>query len=176
MTALHSTKHGQVHINETILVLFMVIIIILIGITVYYKLSLSSLQQLGEDLSERDASILLAKAATLPELRCDHDECLDTAKFLPFQRLAQHDTYYRQALGNKKIAITQLYPPTTPAPCDILHTSQADYPDTCDTWTLYEHNPAREPPRILSTIVSLYFPETKEYRIGRLTIEHYGSI
>jgi len=178
---LFTRKKGQIHMTETTLVVFVVIIILLLGIIFYYRFNISKVEILGEELSEREASIMLVKAMNLDEISCDGGECLDTAKFLGFKKALSGDfNSFMNIFGRKKITVKQVYPVldfnVQGQECDVPHYIQVEYPDNCDTWTLYEYNPDKKKGRKVSSLVSLYFPEFEEYRVGRLEIEYYGSI
>ena len=178
MTAQLSTKQktGQIHLNETILVVFVVLLIIFIGIFLFYRYSLASIEDTANTLSEQDATVLLAAFPNLAELRCHHTTCLDTAKFIPFMTLVRnHQLFYAQLLGKKTIRIEQLYPePTSEDVCSLRHYQQIAYPLNCKSWTLYDNKPPQYTSKpVISTIVSLYFPETHTYHIGRMIIEVY---
>ncbi len=178
---LPNKKRGQVHISETILVVFIIIIIILLGVVVYFRFAVEKNKNIPYELSERQATILLAKATSLEEFACSQEECLDTAKFLPFKRVLSEDYgRYQKIFGRKKITISILYPEQDPSvkdvECEVTKYIQVEYPNNCGTWTLYEFNPEHELGAKVSTVVSLYFPEFDKYMVGRLEIEHYGSI
>ena len=176
MTAQQSTKKGQIQLNETIMVLFVIVIILFVGLFVYYKYSIASIQETAATLSEEETTILVASLPVLPELRCDEGTCLDTAKFLPFKQLTEtKQLQYAQLLGAKTITIEQVYPPmTTETLCTLNSYQQFSYPNNCKTWVLYDNKPTKYSSNpTLSTTVSLYFPEIDEYRIGRMHIEVY---
>ena len=171
-----STKKGQIQLNETIMVLFVIVIILFVGLFVYYKYSIASIKETAATLTEEETTILLATLPTLPELRCDEGTCLDTAKFLPFKQLTEtKQLQYAQLLGAKTITIEQVYPPMTiETMCTLNHYKQFTYPNNCNKWILYENKPAKYTNNpTISTTVSLYFPELQEYRIGRMYIEVY---
>ncbi|MBT6044715.1 hypothetical protein HOG54_01565 [Candidatus Woesearchaeota archaeon] len=174
-------RRSQVHVSETILVLFVVIVILMMGVVVYFKFSVEKNKDLAEELSEEQATIMLAKAVGLQELSCDGTGCIDTAKFLPFKRVLGEDfDMYRRIFGRKKITITEIYPvphdSAIDVECDVIKYIQMEYPENCGKWTIYDYNPENELGAKISTIVSLYYPEFDEYRVGRLEIEHYGDI
>ena len=175
MTAHRSTK-GQVQLNETFLVLFVVIILLLLGLFFYSTFLVQSLQDRAATLSERDATVLLARLTQLAELRCSDKPCLDTSKFLPFQTLAQQRrTTYTSLLGNQRIMVEELYPaPTSDAVCTKSLYLQTTYPGSCSRWILYDYKPSTTTStQKFSTIVSLYYPENNHYTLGRLTLEVY---
>ncbi len=170
-------KKGQIHITETLLVVFVMVIMIIIGVIIYFKFSLEESKSLEYELSERQATIMLAKVMTLDELACSDEDCIDTAKILPFKRaLGENFNRYKKIFGRKKIVLKILYPDGVDEECDITKYIQVDYPNNCGIWSIYEYNPENELGAKISSIVSLYFPELDKYYVGRLEIEHYGSI
>ncbi len=175
MTAQHSTK-GQVHLHETFLVLFVIIILLLLGLLLYSKFFVQSLQTRAATLSERDATVLLTKLTSLAELRCSDKPCLDTSKFLPFQTLTQQRrASYAPLLGTLRITVEEIYPePLTDAVCTKTLYLQPSYPGSCSQWVLYNQQPKTlTSTQKFSTIVSLYYPETQVYTLGRLHLEVY---
>jgi hypothetical protein len=174
-------KKGQVHISETILVMFVIVVIIMMGVVVYFKFTVEKNKNLPYELSERQATIMLAKAAELDELACSEKDCMDTAKFLPFKKVLQEEiTRFRKTFGRKKIVVRIIYPEPDESvkdkECGVSEYIQVEYPSNCGMWTLYEFNPDNELPAKVSSVVSLHFPENDQYVVGRLEIEHYGSI
>ena len=173
--ALRKLKQGQVEINETLLVLFVIVIILIIGMFLYFRFSLAHVKTIAGELSEQESTILLASALALQEIRCEEKDCADTSKFLPFAALTQHDQYYSDLLGFKKIVFEQVYPAVEGHECTLSLYSQDTYPQNCRLWVVYDHHPGSIKQRTLvSTFVSLYFPEINEYRIGRLEVTTYA--
>lgn len=179
MHARHSsnnTSKGQIHLQETFFVLLLVVLLIFMGIFLYAKFFSGSLQQRADTLSEREATLFLARFSSLAEVRCSDKPCLDTSKFFPFQSLIQqHRTTYTQLLGNQKISVEEVYPvPLSPTPCTRALYLQPSYPGSCSQWTLYEQRPTTmKQTMTLSTVVSLYYPEKDLYTLGKLTVEVY---
>jgi len=174
-------KKGQVHVTETILVVFIVLIILIIGVVGYYRFSFEKNKSLEGELSERAATIMLAKAVNLDELACGDGDCVDAGKFLPFRRVLGEDLgRFRSIFGRKKIVFRQIYPvldgSVLEVECDTANYIQMDYPNNCGKWTVYEFNPDNEYGSKISTIVSLYYPEFDRYVVGRLEIDHYDTI
>ena len=175
MTAQHSTK-GQIQINETLLVLFALVLLIIVGIFVYYRFSLANVEHITDELTEQEASVLLASVSHLPELRCSHVNCIDTSKLLPFQTLARGDrAYYSRLFGAKRIMIEQTYPaPDTEHPCTITAYNQLIYPANCQHWIIYDQPPTSPHDlKKISTPITLYYPETDSYGVGKLEIGIY---
>lgn len=167
-------SRGQIELNETILVMFFVVIIIIIGIILYFKVFQEKITETGERLSEQEASVLLASIASMPEISCSNEDCIDTSKLIPFSNLARtRNDYYKNSLGNKRIQIKSVYPKTENKICNNEDYSSFQYPENCGYWILYENNPSRKSGIKISSPVSLFYPEIDEYRIGILEIEVY---
>lgn len=177
MHARHSSKtRGQIHLQETFFVLLLVVVLLFLGIFLYAKFFTGSLQQRADTLSEREATLFLARFSSLAEVRCADKPCLDTSKFFPFQSLAQqHRITYTQLLGNQKISVEEVYPvPLSSTLCTRALYLQPSYPGSCSRWVLYEQKPTTtKQTMVLSTVVSLYYPENDLYTLGRLTVEVY---
>ena len=168
-------KRGQLEINETLLVLFIIVIIIVIGVFVYFRFSLANVEKIAGELSEQESTVLLASVKMLNEIQSSHKDCVDTSKLIPFKTLLQQERdYYNSILGYKKIVFEQLYPVVGEGECDVGMYSQEEYPNNCTSWIDYDRRPSKVGKRIvMSTIVSLYFPEIEENRIGKLEVTSY---
>ena len=162
--------------SETFLVLFIIIILLFLGLFLYSKFFIQSLEGRANTLSEQDSTVFLSKATGLAELKCSDKPCLDTSKFLPFQTLVrQQKTTYTSLFGNQKISVEEFYPrPSSTAFCTSSLYLQSSYPGSCSKWILYEQKPSTvRSTQILSTVVSLYYPEEDLHTLGRLTLEVY---
>ena len=175
MGALNYSK-GQVELNETLLVLFFIVIIIIIGVIVYFRVFQEKVKEKGEELGEQEASVLLASITSIGEISCSNEDCVDTSKLIPFSNLARTKIdYYKNIFGYKKITLYNKYPATTELLCDSRAYNSLEYPENCNYWVIYENNlqPGKKGV-IISSPISLYYPEINEYRIGILEIEVYG--
>lgn len=176
MTAAKYTRKGQVQFNETILVLFVVVILLVLGMFFYYKYSIQSLKTASEDLSEEQASVLLAAITSMPEIRCSDEECIDMAKVMAFNRVGREAfSDYARVFGSKRITIEMLYPePTTIGECTLQKYNSLEYPDNCNYWTIFDNKKSDfENKMIISTPISIYFHEIDEFRIGKIILEVY---
>lgn len=176
MTARPSAKRGQLPISESTMVLFIVVILIALGVFLYFKYSYQAVQNLGEDITEEDASLLLAVVPSLPELSCSVPGCMDTSKFLAFQALQRESgAFYRSILGAKRIRVEQIYPvPEGAGTCTPSAYNQLAYPGNCQFWVLYDGLGTKSSAYTLSTPLSLFYPEQPRetrYGIGKLIIE-----
>lgn len=172
-----STK-GQVELHETLLVTFFLVIIIVLGVFVYYRYFVMGVRGSAEEFREEEASVLLASLTALPEISCSHDDCVDTGKLIPFFHVVRaHPAFYGRAFGFKKVSIRVTYP-ESPSPdvlCDTAAYQQVFYPENCGYYVLYEQRPRTVTSTfIVRAPVSLFYPETGFYRVGQLEIESYA--
>jgi hypothetical protein len=178
---LNGKRKGQIHISETILVLFILILIILSGIVIYFRFSIERVKNAPYELSERESTILLSKIMNLDEVSCSEKDCLDAGKFLPFNRAMNKEfNRFNRIFGRKKVTVYRIFPEVSEelknVECDVSKYIQVDYPENCGKWTLYDHNPENEVGGKISTVASLFFPEFNDYMVGRVEVEHYGDI
>lgn len=164
--------------NETLLVVFFIVLIIAIGSIVYFRYFLASAQEDAASLNEQEMSVLLASITGYGELSCGNGDCIDMGKVLAFSEvLRAKPEYYLKELGYKKITISIVYPPTnaTRVPCELRTYQQTAYPNNCGFYLLYDREPRQIKQRVVvGSSVSLYYPEFDAYRIGRITIESYA--
>ena len=159
--------------TETVLVVFALVILLVLGIFFFYRQNISALQTTSTVLSEQQASVLVTRIASLPELSCRDAACLDTAKFLPFEKLAKTPEYQKM-FGKKRIVVEQVYPdPFIKKECFTTDYNQVAYPDNCHQWILYSHPEAQGEKFVVSVPVALFYPEFGLYRLGMLSVEVY---
>jgi len=146
-------KKGVVQLQESILVIFFIMIIIVMGLVVFYKFSLNSLHSYENEYREQQ---LLSSLITIPNYFGytyfgDSKNAIDTSKLKPYDRPYEHLDY-----GFKTIMITQVYP------------------GEGETFTIYDKKNIRLKNTLIeSRPVSLYFPLEEVYRAGKLTISVY---
>ncbi len=162
--------------NETLLVLFVIVLFLILGVVVYFRFSLGQVERVAEELSEQEGTVLLASIQGLPEVRCGDRDCVDTSKLLAFRTvLEQSAEYGKQLFGSLTFRVKQVYPvPLSEEDCTLGLYVQDAYPGNCGVWVVYDLKPSRvEKSIVLSVPVSLYFPELEEYRIGRVEVVQY---
>ncbi len=166
---------GQMALHETILVLFVLVLLLIVGMVAYSRYSAYSFSRLALEMDEQQSTILLNSLLALPELGCADEACLDTGKFLPFQAVVNSDRgYYTQIFGAKKIEVSLLYPRPADGECTSQAYLEEGYPLNCDHWVLYDSPPQTIRQRIVvSSPISLYFPETDTHALGRVDINVY---
>lgn len=180
MTAHSSTKKAQMQITETVMVLFVFFVLLAIMLFFYYQYSIQNIKNVAEELTEEQSSILLYSVTKIPELRCssltEEEECLDTTKLLAFNTLAKsNEEYYSSILGYSTITVEQVYPEVNSTEeCTAINYQNVLYPENCKYWVLYSKIPQKYRANpVIYTPISLYFPDTNEYRVGKLTMRVY---
>lgn len=129
-------RKGQLHITETVAVLFIFFILIMFGIIFYYKYQQVSLKEKSEELLQSRAVDVTLKTLFLPELLCTRgeaepeDNCIDMLKLAHANNtMARHLTdYYFNLFSYARIYVTEIYPQNNP-PDECL-------PGSC--WILYD--------------------------------------
>ncbi|MBI4152424.1 hypothetical protein HY495_01825 [Candidatus Woesearchaeota archaeon] len=116
---LKKTKQGQIHITETIAVLFIFFVLLFFGLVFYYKyVDVSAKEQLAENL-ERRAVDSTTRFIFLPEVQCTQRElppfpyCLDLLKLSAFKDVLSGDAldeYYFHLFSFAKITVQEVYP------------------------------------------------------------------
>ena len=155
-------RKGEVQLSESILVIFFVMVIIILGLIVFYRFSLNSLHDYEREYREQQ---LLSDLITIPNefgytYLGSSSNAIDTSKL----RLYDDWDY-----GFKKIVLKQAYPVVS----DEIECSPQNYPN-CNAFIVYDRqNPRLKNILIESRPVSLYFPLDETYKAGKLTISYY---
>ncbi|HIH11578.1 TPA: hypothetical protein HA241_05275 [Candidatus Woesearchaeota archaeon] len=112
------TKRGQIHISETVAVLFIFFILVVFGIVFYARFQQTSLQHKENEFLATKAIETTTKVLFLPELACTksgaetEDNCFDLAKLRHVNNLfTQERLYYFSLLSYATITVQQVYPP-----------------------------------------------------------------
>ena len=167
-------SEGQVEISETIIVLFIAVIIILFGMIFYFQYYTKYLGNVGERFTEQKYNVLLASISSMPELKCsflgNEEQCIDILKVYSFK-----EGDYFNVLGYSNITIEQVYPEVgNTNECTAIRYQDTSYPDNCMYWKVYVKRPLNVKKSVkIETPISLYFADLKEYRIGKLVVEFY---
>jgi len=166
-------KKGQLQIQETILVLFVFIVILAIGLIFFHKYNVESLREDIFEVQVTDFDSMLSRFPEMPEIKCSYlgesVECIDTYKLLSFKNLIKNEkSYYRERFGYKNITLYKIYPEKNNNECKV--SSVGD----CGVWSIYSQIPRNyESKLVRETPISIYFPNEDEYGIGKLVIEWY---
>ncbi|MFH0936341.1 MAG: hypothetical protein V1815_01525 [Candidatus Woesearchaeota archaeon] len=168
MTAHQSTK-AQLEMTETLIVLIIFFIILIISIFFYYQYSIGNIREKGEDALTTSSSVLLSSISSLPDISCNKDNCIDIVKLLAFV----DDNKDYPIFDKKTITIEQVYPqPTSDKLCTPILYQQMNFPLNCKKFILHKAIETQNK-QIISTPISLYYPQNKQYGIGKLIIEVY---
>ena len=170
-------KKGQLQIQETILVVFVFIVIISLGLVFFYRFQLQAIQQDISDYNEDEFANILISFPDLAEVGCSFNaekaNCMDAYKLISFQSISKkRSSYFFKRLGYMNITVYSLYPSESSVACEGSSTR------ACGVWKLYSRLP--EDRKLLfdktvqETPISLYYPDTDSYGIGKLVVEAYG--
>ncbi len=162
---------AQLQTQETILVLFIVVVIILLGIAFFLRYQRQSIL---DERTTYERTQFQHMILTLPEdaaVRCSRfgqkENCVDTLKILAAAPFFQNDP---DRYGTMNITFTQLYPAVPSVSCTTGTLTD------CGVWTLYTQRPEHIRTTLKTvTPLSLYRPESDHYVLGLLTIERYTS-
>ena len=155
----------MVQLQESILVMFFIIVIIAMGLIVFYRFSLNSVHNYEAEYREQQ---LLSLLITLPNdfgytYLSDSKNAIDTSKLFNKEFLNENLDY-----GFKKIIIQQIYPQE-----DVVECDQLNYPN-CNFFVVYSRGNVRLKNTLIeSRPVSLYYPLDDKYRAGKLIVEYY---
>ena len=175
------SKKAQVEMVEMIMIMVVVVILLLVGVFFYFKFYAVTITQSSEQLTQQESEVLLTSIVSMPELQCSLESenkfCIDLYKVVAFKNLINEPLgkqYYPSLFKNKGIIIKSIYPTTTEGEC--LRQLGVYYPTDCNTWFVYTPAKAQNSDKkpIISTVVSLYHPITKQYGIGKIIIEVYS--
>jgi len=159
-------KKAQLEIQETVLVVFIFIILLLIGITFFYRFSLQSIENIKEEHETAKFNELIATIPNMAEIKCSHltkeSECVDAIKLSSFI-----ETSKKYKFGFKNITIVKVYPENVDAKCTRFNF------DNCNYWEIYFSKKATESKFVISTPISIYYPNEDEYEVGKLIIERF---
>ncbi len=161
----HYSRKGQAQIHESTIVLIVFFILLIMGIALFYRYNMKSIETNKLNFERDRTYTLLPTLPNSPLLQkskfLDEESAIDTTKIIG---LKLEDAGYDN-LGFKSIAVKEVYPRKAEGIC-----SAKSYPN-CDTYLLYDNKPKKEGSRMeISTPVSLYFPFTDSYGAGRLEI------
>ena len=154
-------KSGQeIKSAETIMVLFVFIILVMFGLTFYVKLSASSAQQEKSDSTLKKAVEISQIFSNLPEVACTAanvrtESCIDRIKMETAMTIINESiTYYYPYFGYSEIIVSEIYP-------DKL------------SWVLY-NNSLESASKISSQIpIAIYDGTTKSHYYGVMEVNYY---
>ena len=170
-------KKGQMQIQETILTVFIFIVIIMFGMIFFYRIQSSSIAKDFGSFQNDKISIDFITLGDLPEFSCSKagikESCIDEVKLLVFMGLGNNKDYREylfDRFGYKNITIYEVYPVKNNNKCNPGNIGN------CGVWEIYTKKPSKITSKIVRTTpVSLYFPEKDDYGIGIMVVEAYNA-
>ena len=161
-------RRAQIQIGETIVVLFVFIILIVIGLVVYVGFEKSKLRQKSEEQIGLSASEIAQRAMYLPEISCSNDNipvynCFDRVKLENSTKIIRTETadiyWYMFLWSNITVELVYPYQPRI--------------------YTLYSRVPDSWSSRLYTVIpVTVYEPlaeKGNEYMFGLLKVEVFSQ-
>lgn len=153
-------KKGQIEMSETVIAVFIFLVIFIIVFGFYYSQFTSSIK--ASAYKEKDTENLLLISAVMgsAEFYCSNNNvvengCLDVTKINNFVVLMDNDgfaNFYKNVFRNSRISVQQVYP------------------KELDEIVFYEVGESSE--RFVRNVpILLYYPSLKEYNIGMLKVE-----
>lgn len=170
------SKRGQLQIQETILAIFIFIVLIMFGLVFFYRVQSASITGDFNEFQKEKLSVDFITLGDLPEFSCSKagikESCIDTGKLIVFVGMnstKETRDYYFDRFGYKTITISEVYPTNNSIRCSTSKLTD------CGVWVVYDKKPNKVTSKIVrDTPVSLYLPDKDEYGIGILVVEAYN--
>ncbi|MFH1376359.1 MAG: hypothetical protein ABIH25_01865 [Candidatus Woesearchaeota archaeon] len=148
-------KKGQLQIQETGFVIFIVVVILLIGFVLFYQFQIRSIENLNEKYQEDKFEDMISFVPSMPELsysvRGDQKGSIDFYKARAFADVSDNE-YYKNLFGYKKITLKV----------------------SADTLVLYDNKLSSYTGiRKITSPVSVYNAWDEKYYVGVLEVERY---
>lgn len=150
-------KKGQLQIQETSLVIFIVIIIMLVGLGFFWQYQAAAIGNINNQYQEDKFFGLISYLPSMPELRYTRggifeEESIDFLKAKSFSQVSDSG-YYKSLFGFKKITL------------DV----------SGEELVLYDRRlPTSNEARKINSPISIYDPRDGRYYVGLLEVEMYA--
>ncbi|MBI5391829.1 hypothetical protein HZB00_02385 [Candidatus Woesearchaeota archaeon] len=152
---------GQLALQETILVVFILTVLLILGLFFFSNYQLQQIKQERQLASSERFHQMISTFPTLAEVSCslqgNREPCLDTLKLTAFQQtIKTNPAYYQSIFESKNITVSTYYPSTT------------------QSWQIYnQKSPSSTGKDRIITPISLYSPLEGKYSLGILVLEDY---
>lgn len=172
-------KKAQLHMAETVVVIFIFVILLGLFLIYYTQFRSEGIKQEAKETKTATSTSLLSVLSSVPEIKCSEktkeEQCVDTLKVLALKNVISQDiNYYRSVFGTREITLEILYPePNQKAECTQKTYKNIDYPSNCNEYIIFSPITKTKNKNIISTPISIYFPETDTFGIGKLKITTY---
>ncbi|MEK6863955.1 MAG: hypothetical protein AABX27_01580 [Nanoarchaeota archaeon] len=177
MSFIHNKK-GMIEMMESFMVIFVIFILIGMGMFVYFKVSVSSTKETHADICLSQSAKIMAAITEMPDISCkEKHTCIDTMKLDAFIKQGNQNKVIEGSVCPKNITIEQIYPePEDKGLCNT-RTTDPEFYKKCNTWSVFKpltKVKSTWASRNIETAVSLYYPATDTYGIGKLRITVYS--
>lgn len=162
-TNLANGRKSQIHIGESIAVLFIFFILIFLGLIFYVRIYKANISLEKDEFMQLEAIKVANKVSSLPELQCSNqnivkDNCIDIEKLNALDNIINNnEIFYFDILKFSSVSIKEIYP-------DVRE------------WTLYDRSLKNFVSNSSINIpISLYEPISKKYSFGVMKVNSYAS-
>ena len=148
-------KKGQLQTQETMLVIFIFIVLLFVGLIIFFRFNNISIQTEREEYENYKFDLLISVFPSMAEVSCSElgveGECIDVSKLEGFSSVSSD--YF----SNKKMTIS------------INDVYLKD-----KSWNIFDNKPEKyDSFRNISTPVALYYPVEEKYSVGVLKLGWY---
>ena len=148
---------GQLRITQTLFIVLILLVLVIMGLVTFFQYEKAGIESKAEEYQFNKFQQLIHVIPSMPEFQCSRfgvvEDCIDFTKIRGFASVSED---YVDFFGDKKIVVTE-----------VLWSNM--------NVTLYDHEPSSwEDERIVTTLVSLYYPNRREYGVGELEIRWYS--
>ncbi|MDD5133696.1 MAG: hypothetical protein PHD81_00940 [Candidatus Nanoarchaeia archaeon] len=162
-------KKADVEMQETMIVIFVFMILLAFGLMFFVKYNAVVVKELGDYDKTLNFYSMVSVFPNLPEVKCSSIgqdlECVDILKLIAFKNKGD--------FGNMNITVYQVYPSLSNGylECNL---NALKLQKNCTIYNVYSSIPGSyESKEILNMPVSLYNPLTDQYAIGNAVLELY---
>ena len=164
-------KKAQLQIQETILVIFIFIVILGMGLILFNKFNQQSIKEIGDNDKLTYFYSMVGNFPNLPEIKCSYlgseKECIDVSKLINFKN--KGDFLF------SNITVYTIYPARSNKECTLSVLNQKQ---DCGTFLVYNNIPAKCrtefcEKKVIYLPSSLFYPDMDVYEFGKLVIEVY---
>jgi hypothetical protein len=162
-TKFSNNKKAQIRMMETIAILLIFFVIVIIAFMFYIKTASVGQSSKITKIQELESIRISQAISFLPELQCSSkniikDNCFDKLKMVAFESLNSEpgfDAMYYDMFYFSTITVNETYP------------------DTSNSWELYDRELADSPYFVTSIPILLYDPVQRTNAFGLLNVKHY---